>query len=55
MRPWTLQAAGAVREVAQCMLGTPRWLNAMMDEEPWMEARVTMAGIAVVLPQRHPE
>lgn len=55
MRPWTPQAARAVREIAQRVIDSPRWLNAARDDELRMEARVTPAGLAVVLLQRHPE
>ena len=44
-----------MREVAQWVLKTPKWLNATLDEELHMEACVTITGIAVVLLQRHPE
>ena len=54
-RPWTNQAVEAVREVAQWVLETPKWLNAMLDEELRMEACVTITGITVVLLQWHPE
>ena len=37
------------------MIDSPRWLNAARDDELRMEARVTPAGLAVVLLQRHPE
>ena len=55
VRPWTPQAARAVREIAQRVIDSPRWLNAARDDELRMEARVTPAGLAVVLLQRHPE
>ena len=44
-----------MREVAQWVLQTPKWLNAALDKELHMEACVTITGIAVVLLQRHPE
>ena len=48
-RPWTKQAAESVREVAWRVLESPKWLNAALDEELCMEARVSMTGIAVIL------
>ena len=54
-RPWTKQAAEAVREVARRVLETPKWLNATLDEELCMEVRVNVTGIAVILHQRHPQ
>ena len=54
-RPWMKQAVELVREVARQVLESPKWLNAALDEELCMEARVSMTGIAVILLQRHPE
>ena len=42
-------------KVAQRVLETPKWLNATLDKELHMEARVTITCIAVVLLQWHPE
>ena len=53
--PWTNQAADSVREVAWRVLKSPKWLNAMLDEELCMKACVSITGIAVILLQRHPE
>ena len=39
-RPWMTQAAESVREVARRVLESPKWLNAALDEELCMEARV---------------
>ena len=48
-RPWTKQAADSVCKVARRVLESPKWLNAALDEELCMEARVSMTGIAVIL------
>ena len=44
-----------MREVAQRVLETPKWLNAVLYEEFRMEACITITGIAVVLLQWYPE
>ena len=54
-QPWTTQATEAVRRTITAITNTPRWLNADLAQEIRMESRVTSAGIAVVLLQRHPE
>ena len=38
-----------MREVVRRVLESPKWLNAALDEELRMEARVSMTGIAVIL------
>ena len=48
-RPWTKQAVDSVCEVARRVLESPKWLNATLDKELRMEARVSMTGIAVIL------
>ena len=53
--PWTKQAAESVCEVDRRVLESPKWLNATLDKELYMEARVSTTGIAVILLQRHPE
>ena len=53
--PWTKQAVEVVCEVARQVLESPKWLNAALDKELRMEARISMTGIAVILLQRHPE
>ena len=45
----------AVCKVAQWVLETPKWLNAMLDEELHMEVHLAVTGIAVILLQWHPE
>ena len=54
-RPWTAQAAESMREIARRVMSSPRWLNAAPEDKLRMESRVTPAGIAVVLLQRHPD
>ena len=53
--PWTKQAVESVQEVARQVLESRKWLNATLDEEICMEARVSITGIVVIFLQRHPE
>ena len=43
------QAAESMREVARQVIESLKWLNAALDKELRMEARVTIPGIAVIL------